>query len=413
MKASNSFCLYPRISLDISFTDLGFSIFSFVYKSKQKEPKILQKFSHNNKQILVTLSVRTAFDLLLEALRLPKGSEIIMSAVNIPDMVEIVKLHGLVPIPVDIFIDTLAPNLDILEKQISAKTRIILVAHLFGTILNLEPIIDIAKKHNLLLIEDCAQAFCGDKYCGDSQADVSLFSFGPIKSCTAIGGAIACLQDQKLTEKMVAILAQYPSKSEFWFFKRVVKYFWLKLLTTPRIYFYLMLVIKLLGFEFDSTINALARNFSKGDIFSRIRYLPPPSLVYLLWHRLNNYDSQLFEQRVARARFLLTLLADKITYPGMQAIDHSFWLVPILVPNPKSLMNTLKSNGFDATRGNTSLIHITNNNDNNYIQATKEKLLMPEHLSQQILYLPISEYVPKVALINMAQLIGENASENC
>jgi len=41
-----------------------------------------------------------------------------------------------------------------------------------------------------LLVEDCAQAFAGTQYYGYPQADVSLFSFGAIKSCTALGGAV-------------------------------------------------------------------------------------------------------------------------------------------------------------------------------------------------------------------------------
>jgi hypothetical protein len=57
--------LYPRLSLDISFADLGFSLFSWLNKSLGTSPEILQNFSQDNKQILVTLSVRTAFDLLL------------------------------------------------------------------------------------------------------------------------------------------------------------------------------------------------------------------------------------------------------------------------------------------------------------------------------------------------------------
>ena len=58
----------------------------------------------------VFLSVRTALDLLLEAWALPRGSEVLMSAVTIPDMVAIVRHHGLVPVPVDLDMRRLAPT---------------------------------------------------------------------------------------------------------------------------------------------------------------------------------------------------------------------------------------------------------------------------------------------------------------
>lgn len=399
--------LYPRINLDISFDNLRFSLFSFVYKAKQEDPRFFQKIYQHNKRILVTLSVRTAFDALLQALKLPQGSEIIMSAINIPGMVEIAKLHGLVPVPVDIYIDTLEPSLNLLEEKISQKTKLILIAHLYGTTLNLDSIIEIALKHNILVIEDCAQAFCGDKYFGHPRADITLFSFGPIKSCTALGGALACIRNYELAEKVTNILVNYPTKSDFWFFKRVIKYTVLKLLTTPKNYFYLTSVLKLLGFDIDLVIGSLLRNFPKGEIFKTIRYLPPPSLLYLLFYRLNSYNNNFFEERTTRTRFFLSLLDNEIRYPGIQAINHSFWLAPIFVSDPKLIINVLRNNGFDATQGKTSLIHINKNSSTDFLYTNGEKFLTPDHLSQQTLYLPISEYLSKSALTNMAQLIKE------
>lgn len=57
--------------------------------------------------VIVTMCVRTLFDLYLTVKNFPKGSEVIMTAINIPDMVNIVLLHGLKPVPVDVDIGTL------------------------------------------------------------------------------------------------------------------------------------------------------------------------------------------------------------------------------------------------------------------------------------------------------------------
>ncbi|CAM9585611.1 unnamed protein product, partial [Hapterophycus canaliculatus] len=78
------------------------------------------------------LSVRTAFDLYLKALKLPRGSLVICSALTIPDMVTIFEEHGLVPVPVDLDPQTLAPEPGALEAGQQQRVRAIYVAHVFG-----------------------------------------------------------------------------------------------------------------------------------------------------------------------------------------------------------------------------------------------------------------------------------------
>lgn len=91
------------------------------------------------------LSVRTAFDLYLKALELPRGSLVVCSALTIPDMVSIFEEHGLVPLPVDIDPDTLAPEPGALEAEVeryggaadrgqgsTGCVRAIYIAHVFG-----------------------------------------------------------------------------------------------------------------------------------------------------------------------------------------------------------------------------------------------------------------------------------------
>jgi perosamine synthetase len=148
--------VYPRLELHIHLGELAASLLSFVYVSdREKYIREIQSFWKGNKDVLVTLSVRTSLDLLLQSLNLPAGSEVLMSAVNIRDMVEVVKRHGLVPIPIDISLDTLAPSLQLLEACISEKSRVFLVAHLFGSIIDLEPYARLCKQYNMLLVEDC------------------------------------------------------------------------------------------------------------------------------------------------------------------------------------------------------------------------------------------------------------------
>jgi dTDP-4-amino-4,6-dideoxygalactose transaminase len=328
-----------------------------------------------------------------------------MSAVNIRDMVEIVKRHGLVPVPVDISLDTLTPSLPLLESLISEKSRVFLVAHLFGSIINLEPYAQLCQKHNLLLVEDCAQAFVGSKYYGYEEADISFFSFGPIKSCTALGGAVTLIRDRKLAEKMQNLEEKYPCRSEFWFLKRVLKYFGLKLFSIPGIYAQLLAVLRLLERDLDGVVNSLTRGFTQGDILAKIRFRPPSQMLSLLNRRLKNCNTLWFEQRELKARNFLSQLVSEILCPGNKAEYHSFWVVPILVSNPELLMANLREQGFDATRGNTSLACIQDLRSHDTLSVSRP--LNGECLLEQVLYLPVSECLPEPELESLAKRVND------
>src|SRR5690606_31664613 len=124
------------------------------------------------------------------------------SALNIKGMIKIVDRQGLTPVPIDLDIEHMAPRLELIERAITPATRAIVVAHLFGTRLDLAPLAAIARRRGIMLIEDCAQAFDGSRYRGHPEADVSMFSFGPLKTATALGGAILRVRDPALLSRM-------------------------------------------------------------------------------------------------------------------------------------------------------------------------------------------------------------------
>ena len=151
---------------------------------------------------IVCLSVRSAFELLLETLQLAPGDEIVFTAITHPDMVRIAEARGLVPIPLDLDPATLAPDAETLERVITPRSRLLVVAHLFGGRVDLAPLVSVARRHQLLVVEDCAQCFTGPHDRGDEFADASLFSFGSIKTATALGGALVRVADRRLAGRM-------------------------------------------------------------------------------------------------------------------------------------------------------------------------------------------------------------------
>jgi len=385
---------YPRLALDVEWPDLlgGFVAGS---ESELDLEGAIASYWPTSRSVQVTLSVRTAFDLLLQALAFPPGTQVLMSGVNVRHMVEIVQCHGLVPVPVDLDLDTLAPNLDHLRRLISPQTRLFVVAHLFGSIIPLAPYIDLCCQHQIPLVEDCAQAFAGSYYLGDEQADVSLFSFGPIKTCTALGGGVAIVGDETLAQKMREISDRYLVKGDRWYRQRLLKYCALKAISNPYLYHALVQLIRGLGKDVDGAIGSSARGFRSGELIPQLRHKPPQLLLKVLAHRLKTCPN--YQTRITRAKSILSQLDRPITWPGYRADQHSFWLVPIQTPSPKPWMEKLRNSGFDATQGNTSLIPI----------ATPEGQPLPhsQALLQTLLYLPISPELPVSEYPRLTQLI--------
>ena len=192
MQALGGGSVQVRLRLDIGWWDLvaGFAG-GLRAGSRQRERCELERLCAPGGNALVCLSVRTALDLYLRACRWSPGSEVMYSALNLPEMARIVRRYGLVPVPVDYDLDEGLPTEDDLEAARTPRTRAILVAHLFGMREDLGPLVTYARRHHLAIIEDCAQAFTGRDERGYPGADISLFSFGPIKTATALGGAIA------------------------------------------------------------------------------------------------------------------------------------------------------------------------------------------------------------------------------
>src|SRR5437660_2547890 len=271
MKNSFRFRLYPRKQLDIRWPDLfrAAAYCAFPRSIRAKEAQLEATFA--SPPVLSAFTVRTGFDLFIGALELPAGSEILMTALTIKEMANIVRHHGLVPIPLDISAATLAPDLATIENAITDKTRAIVIAHLYGTRVSMAPIIDLAKKHRLQVIEDCAQAFTGPDYTGHPDTDVAMFSFGSIKTMTALGGALLKLKDPTLLPKMRAIQRTYPRQARKAFASTLLTHMVLKLFTLPLLFGLFYRACALVGADFESVINKV-RGLDEEDWLKEIQW---------------------------------------------------------------------------------------------------------------------------------------------
>jgi len=378
----------PRKKIDIDWSDLAFAVRQCLFPANRHkvEQTLKENWSPENSpqqsDRLFCLSVRSGFDALLSALNFEPGDEILVSAITIHGMVRIITEHHLVTIPIDIDTDHLTPQLNAVDQAVSHRTKAILIAHLFGSRMPMEPILRFAQAHNLLVIEDCAQAYTGDGYWGHPQSDISLFSFGPIKTNTALAGGILQFREPSLRNAVHQQQQQWPLQNQQQFLKRIGKYAFLKFLSYRLTYSLFVRLCSLLKTNHDTVISNSVRGFPGRDFFNKIRQRPSTALLALLNRRLKRVDPSKIAARTKIARTLIAQ-APTLKIPGHLAAKHTYWVFPMLCSHPTQLMHYLWRYGFDATQGGSSLYAVEP-------PANRPELLpiQAQKIFQQLLYLP-------------------------
>jgi dTDP-4-amino-4,6-dideoxygalactose transaminase len=309
-------------------------------------------------EAFVSLSVRTGWDLFLKAQGFESGEQIIVSGVTIPDMVRIIEHHDLVAVPAAVDADRLEPSLDEIERAITPRTRAILVAHLFGSRIDMEPIIRLAKQHDLLVVEDCAQAFVGRDYAGHDESDCSLFSFGPIKTATALGGAVLRIRDAAVRRHMAELQDAYPVQSHRAYFSRLCKYAMFRVLAWPWVYGLLVRGYRICGADYDRKLGNAAHSFPGAEFFQQIRKQPCSALVHMLQRRLSTFETRAapaLRRRTARGNQLGAALPPGMVVGG-QNDTHTFWVMPLRVANTAEVLAALRRARFDATSRSSLIV---------------------------------------------------------
>ena len=152
---------------------------------------------------ITTTSGTTALHIACASIGLKSGDEVLVSTLTNMACAFSVDYCNAIPIPIDVDYDTWQINPELLEKRINKKTKAIMVVHLFGHPVDMDPVIALAKKYNLKIIEDCAEAH-GVEYKGKkvgSIGDVAAFSFFSNKTITCGEGGIVTTNSKDIAEK--------------------------------------------------------------------------------------------------------------------------------------------------------------------------------------------------------------------
>jgi dTDP-4-amino-4,6-dideoxygalactose transaminase len=229
---------------------------------------------------------RMAFNYILHALNLPAGSEIIFPALTFWAVPEIARRAGFRPVFVDV--DPFTFNLDrtAIAKAITEHTRVIVPTHLYGQPCDLKEILRIAEKHNLIVVEDCAQA-AGARYRGrlvGTFGTASFFSFQMLKGINTYGGGMALTNNHELAARVRDLAASEPLPSTTEVAERFLKGYAARIVISPKVFTF-----------WGWPIQTLASMFSDVD------------LSKFLWENVRPLDSfpRAYTQRYSNAQAVI------------------------------------------------------------------------------------------------------------
>ena len=153
---------------------------------------------------IATTSCTSALHLSLTALGVGPGDEVIVPAFTWISTANVVEHVGGKVVFSDIDLETFNIDVDQIESKITSRTKAILPVHLFGLATEMDPVLELAKKYDLLVVEDAACGF-GAKYKGShvgNLGNTGCFSFHPRKAITTGEGGMVTTEDGELAEKI-------------------------------------------------------------------------------------------------------------------------------------------------------------------------------------------------------------------
>ena len=451
-----------RGTLDISFSDLFFasyqctrsnSLHKMNHYASYIEKQWIEHYTphsyldknndYQSPSVVVGLSVRSLLDLYLTIKSYPTNSEIIVvPPLNIKGMMDImIQTHNIKVVPVDLpHSNTLGVNVKHIEKAISKHTVAIMVVHPFGKMTmstsQMKALSEtVCQKYNLDLLEDCAECFMGQPSSQKEKeslqlpmytneyATVSFYSFGMIKTATALGGGIAYFppnsqsKNQHVIKRMKQLLhvrqlsQSQPNREFLW---KVLKAFVLKFVADqPYLVGFMALICQLLGKNYGEFITSWIKAFPDDQTQSssnqhiqrmkQLRRTPSTALYALLSRRLQHYKQTHMENRMKKCQKVIELLKkrnmiqsgrvgipkDPLNREQIHPVNpHLFWLFPILVKDPDKVCDIMMKYGFDVPRGTSQLACIEqflpkDDNIPNPCPYAKEMM-------KSVLYLPIA-----------------------
>jgi len=196
-------------------------IIKFLFRTSKNKKQYVREWEKDFakyidvKHSIAVSSGRAGLELILKSLELSKGDEVIIPAYTLKDLISVIQSLGFNVVPVDVDIETFNIDPSSIEKKITKRTKVILATHMFGSPCCIEKIMELAQKHSIFVIEDCAHS-AGTEFQGrktGSFGHAAFFSFEAIKPINTYGGGMVATNDLKLANKIRQSVKDYKKSN--------------------------------------------------------------------------------------------------------------------------------------------------------------------------------------------------------
>lgn len=359
----------PRGQIYLGFSELIFCFFGLLFsdlKKGRKTEEFETAFSQycQTKSALALPRARLAFYYILKNLNLAPSSRVLMTPLTITDMVNMIHLLKLKPVFCDLAEQTYNINYEELENKITPETKVLLITHLNGLATDMGRVMEIVKKHKLILIEDCSQAL-GARFNNQplgSFGQAGIFSLSFLKTCSTLFGGMLVSNDTALVEKIKNDIKDFMMPSKSWLLSELIRNF-ITGLATNRLIFsaFTYYLIKLLGFFNGEIINRFF--LSNLDNFLREGLDPKMLLSYTDFQAEMGLSAlagleEKNEKLISNTRILFSGASSQTRERLPKIIPEArnvFWRLPIRVDEPEKFIKYMLENYIDATQTNLVL----------------------------------------------------------
>ncbi len=312
---------------------------------------------------------RVALHCILKCLDLPPGGEVLMTPVTIPDIVNAVLMAGLKPVFVDMGVRTGNIDCDNLQRNIGADSKVILLTHLCGIPSDMDRINDIAKNHNLVVLEDCSQIM-GGTWRGKKLGTFGLagfFSLSTLKPLSTFIGGMVVTSDNSLHKSLHLMAEKLPPPNWSVLIHMLLRESVIYAVTHPTIYTFLTHhVVGLLESAFPRWIH----EFQHGNLIvwrkRKETEIRPGHISPDKFHGYSDFQAvvgliameTLFEGNRRRRELSahLTSLLENAGVPGLPRISDpegcTYWRFPFWVENVTVFRKFLRRHHIDTSQTN-------------------------------------------------------------
>jgi dTDP-4-amino-4,6-dideoxygalactose transaminase len=187
-------------------------------KAKQFETDFTAFIGDESLESIAVNSATSGLHLALEAVGVGPGDEVILPTYTFTATAEIVRYLGATPVMVDVDAHTFNMTVDTFSKAITSRTKAVIPVHFAGLACDMEPIIELAKKHKINVIEDAAHALPSrykGKMIGALNSDLTVFSFYANKTMTTGEGGMVVTRHPELAKRCKVMRLHGISRDAF------------------------------------------------------------------------------------------------------------------------------------------------------------------------------------------------------